>query len=106
MKVRNSLKKSDQYYAEFFIGEIRKIFLLEIDPNSIKELLKIAIISVARDYYFQKVKSDTIDLLREGSSKEYAEKIFRDRFGRELSRHDINLAVEYGAHDWRHKERW
>ncbi|NCB11706.1 MAG: hypothetical protein EOM78_08745, partial [Erysipelotrichia bacterium] len=85
IKVRNSLKKTNQYYAEFFAEEIKKIFNLEIDPDATREMLEIAIISVARDYYFQKVKSDAFDLLKNGFSREDVEKILRERFSQELS---------------------
>ena len=101
IKVRNSLKKTNQYYTEFFSEEVKKIFNLEIDPDATREMLEIAIISVARDYYFQKVKSDTFELLKNGFSREDVEKILRNKFNQELSWQDIGHAVEYGAHDLR-----
>ena len=101
IKVRNSLKKTNQYYTEFFAEEIKKIFNLEIDSDAIREMLEIAIISVARDYYFQKVKSDAFELLKNGFSREDVEKILRNKFNQELSWQDIGHAVEYGAHDLR-----
>ena len=101
IKVRESLKRANQHYIDFFTEETKKIFFLEIDPDSMKELLEIAILAVARDYYFQKVKSDAFELLKNGFSREDVEKILRDKFSHELSWHDVSLAVEYGAHDLR-----
>lgn len=101
IKVRESLKRANQHYIDFFTEETKKIFFLEIDPDSMKELLEIAILAVARDYYFQKVKSDAFDLLKNGFSREDVEKILRNKFNQELSWQDIGHAVEYGAHDLR-----